>query len=166
MCVCPSCGAHVWCPMTHSSVHTSCALFLPSTNTLLLLLTFYIAATWSVMDVDAPPVEELSCRVISLVEPLFPFSIQSKFKKTCFKLRFRFVVTTDLSSVFKGWKICRWRVFHKNLFATKEGGEKKELVWLRDPCKICHFNVCNVLRMHRDFLGKFFPPRHSRRVSS
>ena len=41
------------------------------------------------MDVDAPPVEELSCRVISLVEPLFPFSIQSKFKKTCFKLRFR-----------------------------------------------------------------------------
>lgn len=81
-------------------------------------------------------------------------------------LNYDFVVTANLSSVFKGWKICRWRVFHKNLFATKEGGEKKELVWLRDPCKICHFNVCNVLRMHRDFLGKFFPPCHSRRVSS
>lgn len=65
-----------------------------------------------------------------------------QFKKTCFELRFRFVVTANLSSVFKGWKISRWRVFHKNLFATKEGGEKKELVWLRDPCKICHFNVC------------------------
>lgn len=57
---------------------------------------------------------------------------------------------------FSAWKISRWRVFHKNLFATGEG--EKELVWLRDPCKICHLNVCNVLRMHRDFLGNFFPP--------
>lgn len=166
MCVCAPrvarmCGARwLTVPCTRRA-HFSYPPLIPSSCSLL-FTSLRLGALWTLMLL---PWKSYRVALFLWSNLCFRFRF-NQFKKTCFKLRFRFVVTANLSSVFKGWKISRWRVFHKNLFATKEGGEKKELVWLRDPCKICHFNVCNVLRMHRDFLGKFFPPRHSRRVSS
>lgn len=110
---------------------------------------------------------------ISLVEPLFSFSIRLRLPWAGalgydFVPVFVFTVHADvltgaarkmplLSSVF-GLEKSPLGEFFIKICLARGRREGEELVWFHDPCKICHFNACNVLRMHRDFLGNFFPP--------
>lgn len=106
----------------------------------------------------------ISCRVF-LWSISFSFSFSLRSRLPCFRLRFRFHGRringrcSENAAPFERFRPGKSPVgeFFIKICLPRGRGEK-ELVWLRDPCKICHLNVCNVLRMHRDFLGNFFPP--------
>lgn len=144
--------------MTHSSVHTSCALFLPSTN----IPPYSLFTSLRLGTLMLLPWKNIVSR-ISLVDLVFVFVFTSRLP--CFRLRFRFHGRringrcSENAAPFERFRPGKSPVgeFFIKICLPRGRGEK-ELVWLRDPCKICHLNVCNVLRMHRDFLGNFFPP--------
>lgn len=150
-------------PMTHSSVHTSRALFLPSTNIPCSL--FFHAVTWSV---NALLLQWKSIGVarISLVEILaFSRFNECRLPATVFRHRFRFrgvdAIRTDvltgrvlLSSVFGLENPPLGEFFIK--ICLPRG--KKSYFGCAMPVKYATLRS-NVLRMHRDFLlGNFFPP--------